>query len=132
MKAKIRGMEQFDRRTQAAIVEVAKKEIDENLEKLLIGMLEVFLWGLRREFGFGPDRLRRVIRRIMSDYDEARERYEIGEYKKPLSAAKKRRMLSMSYQQLVHERIIEYGVDVRAEMEGRDGLVYAEPTEGRK
>lgn len=132
MKSRIRGMEQFDKKTQEAITKTAQHEIEENLDGLMCGMMEVMLWADHREHGHGKARMLRTIQRVLQDYDMARERYGIGKSEKPMSEKRRRAAVGMSYQQLVHQRLIEYGIDVRQIMDNPDGWGMAQPSEDGK
>ena len=128
MKAHIRGKSAFDRKTQEAIVEVAKKEFEAQENQFIICALEIVFRAMHLELGVGPARMRRVWERMWQDFDEQCARYNLNEDTSRWGAQRRRHEATYTYAQWVHDRLVDYGVDIAAwEKEKDRQLGEAEP-----
>lgn len=89
--------------------EIALEEYDKIQKKTIKSFWAIFLWNLHVIYGFAGVRINRFIEAVLSDYDDAVERYGIDEEDRPHS---RKRTAIMSYGDLCMQRLQQIGVDV--------------------
>lgn len=78
MKARIENLkDNYDKRTQAAIIQVATDEFNRQKRDFLDMVFDIILWTMHEELGFGVKRLKRFYAKMYEHCYVTREKYEL-------------------------------------------------------
>lgn len=120
MKARIENpLDGFDKKTQKAVTLAATNEFNQQKQMFLDALMNVFLWTLHEEFGFGYKRMRRFYYAVFKRCYLDREKYELvgsSKYDKPMSPKLQQKYAEngWTYPDFVKYRLSEYGWDTNA------------------